>query len=133
MRENGLNPDKYYSPDKGSYNSGSGSGNEGCYLTSACVAARGLPDDCEELQTLRSFRDGYLSKQAGGKAEIEQYYKTAPDIVSAVNQDPDAAVVWSSVYEELIKPCVELIHSSRNEDAHRLYKSYALKLTEQYL
>ena len=41
MKENGLNPDKYNKPDgKGSHvksGSASGSGSEGCYLTSACV------------------------------------------------------------------------------------------------
>ena len=55
MKENGLNPDKYYKPNGKSNRSKSGStsdsGSEGCYLTSACVTARGLPDQCEELQT----------------------------------------------------------------------------------
>ena len=77
MKENDLNPDKYYKPDgkssRSKSGSGSGSGTEGCYLTSACVTARGLSDQCEELQALRSFRDGYLSEQPGGPAEIEQY------------------------------------------------------------
>lgn len=43
MKENGLKPDKYYKPDgkpSGSKSgSHTGSGSEGCYLTSACVAA----------------------------------------------------------------------------------------------
>ena len=76
MKENGLNPDKYYKPDEKSSRSksgSSGSGSEGCYLTSACVMARGLPDHCEELETLRLFRDEYLAGQPGGRAEIEQY------------------------------------------------------------
>lgn len=32
----------------------------GCYLTSACTKARGLPDNCEELTILRKFRDEWL-------------------------------------------------------------------------
>ena len=50
LRENDLNPKKYYKSNN--KNSGSGS-SAGCYLTSACVEAKGLPDDCQELQTLR--------------------------------------------------------------------------------
>ena len=137
MKENGLNPDKYYKQNgntsRSKSGSDSGSGTEGCYITSACVAARGLPDQCEELQTLRFFRDGYLSEQPGGQVEIEQYYATAPKIVEAINQSTNAAAIWNSVYEELVKPCVQLIHSARNEEAHRLYKEYALKLSDQYL
>ena len=52
--------------------------NSGCYLTSACIAARGLPDDCEELMTLRIFRDKWLKLQPGGIEEIAEYYSTAP-------------------------------------------------------
>ena len=78
MKENGLNPDKYYKTDGKSGSShtghsghGSSSGTDGCYLTSACVMAKGLPDHCEELETLRVFRDEYLAGQPGGRAEIE--------------------------------------------------------------
>lgn len=137
MKENGLNPDKYYKPDEKSKRPNSGthsnSGSEGCYLTSACVTARGLSDQCEELQTLRSFRDGYLSQQPGGHVEIDQYYATAPKIVEAINQLPDAMEIWNRIYEELVEPCVQMIHANQNEDAHQLYKSYATKLAHSYL
>lgn len=136
MKENGLNPDKYYKPDgKSSHSksgSGSGSGTEGCYLTSACVAARGLPDHCEELQTLRSFRDGYLSEQPGGREEIARYYTLAPGIVYSINQRADATSVWSRIYEEMIAPCVEMISAGQNEQAHQLYKAYSLRLEVLY-
>lgn len=137
MKENGLKPDKYYKPDgkisRSKSGSGSGSGSEGCYLTSACVTARGLSDQCEELQTLRSFRDGYLSEQPGGPAEIAQYYATAPKIVEAINQLPDAMEIWNRIFEELVKPCVRMIHANQNPKAHQLYKSYALQLAHSYL
>ena len=136
MKENGLNPDKYYKPDGKSKRSSSGShsnsGSEGCYLTSACVAARGLPDHCKELQTLRSFRDGYLSQQPGGRAEIAQYYATAPRIVETINLLPDAMEIWNRIYEELVKPCVQMIYANKNAEAHQLYKSYATKLAHSY-
>ena len=40
-----------------------GNDSGGCFLTSACTEARGLPDDCHELTVLRAFRDGYLRSQ----------------------------------------------------------------------
>lgn len=136
MKENGLNPDKYYKPDgkssRSKSGSGSGSGSEGCYLTSACVAARGLPDHCEELQTLRSFRDRYLANQPGGIEEIDRYYALAPGIVDSINQRADAASVWNRIYGEMIAPCVEMISTGQNEQAHQLYKAYSLRLEVLY-
>ena len=129
MKEHGLNPDKYYKPDGKRSPSGSKeSDNGGCYLTTACVAARGLPDTCTELQTLRAFRDGVLARQPGGQQEIERYYQLAPDIVAAINQREDADEVWNRVYEELVEPCVRMIHEEKEEEAYRLYKAYSIRL-----
>ena len=61
------------------------------------------------------------------------YYATAPAIVEAINKSPNAAAVWNTVYEELVKPCVQMIHANQNAQAHQLYKSYANKLARQYL
>ena len=129
MKENGLNPDKYYKSD----NKNNSSGNSGgCYLTTACVEAKGLPDDCTELQTLRAFRDGYLAGQPNGKAEIEAYYKMAPGIVEAINQKANAKEIWNDVYNELVEPCVNMIHHNENKSAYNLYKSYSLQLNQKF-
>ena len=136
MKENGLNPDKYYKPDHKSGGSrsghGSSSGTDGCYLTSACVAAQDMPDDCEELQILRSFRDHYLAYLPGGMEEIEQYYAIAPRIVASINQRADAAFIWKCIYEDLIVPCARMIRGGENECAHRLYRTYSLRLNTLY-
>ena len=57
-----------------------------CYLTTACVNTKNLPDDCMELTVLRSFRDGYLVNQPGGKGEVQEYYRTAPKIVEVIDR-----------------------------------------------
>ena len=53
----------------------------GCFLTSACVEAKGLPDDCRELTVLRNFRDTYLKASADGQRDVCEYYHVAPMIV----------------------------------------------------
>lgn len=130
---------KYVDPDSlerdcrhyesGGYSSGSG----GCYLTSACVQARGLPDDCEELTALRRFRDSYLRKTAEGQADIDHYYAFAPQIVQAINARPDAKEVWDRVYDELVLPCVNRIRAGQLAETYQHYKSYSLKLERAYL
>lgn len=97
----------------------------GCYLTSACVEARGLPDDCEELAVLREFRDNWLKNQPGGLEEVAEYYATAPAIVEKINARPDAKAVWNDLYETLVVPCVRLIQAGELERAHKQYRDIA--------
>lgn len=132
MKEHGLNPDKYIKSDSKHKSSGSGSGSDGCYLTTACVEAKGLPDDCNELRTLRIFRDTYLAKLPSGRNEIDQYYQMAPIIVAAINKHDNRVQIWNQVYAELITPCVRIIHEQNNEKAHQLYKAYSMELHKKY-
>ena len=56
LKKNGFDPHSYgsrYEADDGS----SDDNDSGCFLTTACIRAKGLPDDCMELQTLRAYRD----------------------------------------------------------------------------
>ncbi|MBO4832331.1 MAG: hypothetical protein J5569_07725 [Oscillospiraceae bacterium] len=101
-----------------------------CFLTSACVHARGLPDDCEELTLLRRYRDTYLRGRAGGEDAIREYYDIAPDIVSRINKRKDADTIWNSVYEDMILPCISMIREGRMEEAFELYRSCTLRLRE---
>ena len=107
------------------------SGSDGCYLTSACIEAKGLNDDCDELNCLRKFRDTYLINTKNGKEEINAYYKIAPKIVSKINQQENAKELWNTIYMELILPCVDYINHSENEKAYNLYKKYTLKLQKE--
>lgn len=135
MKEHGLKPDKYYNNGNKGQNSGGSGGNNagGCYLTTACTMAKGLPDDCDELQTLRTFRDGYLSEREGGCKEIERYYSVAPIIAAEINRLPDAGWIWEQVYADLIVPCVQMIKQSKNEEAYYHYKEYSLGLYSRYI
>jgi hypothetical protein len=90
----------------------------GCFLTAACTAARGLPDNCMELQTLRAFRDGYMKHQASdGMAMIKEYYKTAPAVVSAINARDDAPKIYDWMYRDLVVPSVRYIRQGQNARA----------------
>ena len=103
----------------------------GCYLTSACVEAKGLPDDCMELTVLRSFRDNWLKQQPGGLAEVAEYYATAPGIVEKVNTLPNAGEVWNELYEKLVLPCMRYIQNGEMELAHELYRKISCSLSEK--
>jgi len=139
MKDMGMDPKKYGSKwgdfsnlDK-TNGSGSGSGSTGCFITSACIKAAGLPDDCEELTTLRWFRDHYMKNVPSGAEDIQEYYRIAPKIVSAINCRDDADSVWKRIYQNLIQSCVRLIKAGDYSKTYELYKRYTLRMKELYL
>jgi hypothetical protein len=122
-----------YQDEEDESDSDSDSGSGGCYLTTACVTARGLPDDCQELTILRDFRDNWLKKQPDGPADVAEYYATAPGIVAEINALPNAKEIWGQLYETLVEPCVKLIQSGKMEETYVTYKKSAMELRKKYL
>lgn len=104
----------------------------GCFLTSACVEAMGLPDDCRELTVLRHFRDTYMRGSEQGQADILEYYMIAPAIVDRIRERGNSRSVFERIYRDLVLPCVELIDAGRNEEAYGKYKDYTLMLKTTY-
>lgn len=108
-------------------------GNGGCYLTTACVEQRGLPDDCDELTTLRLFRDGYMKAQPGGKEDILEYYEKAPRIVENINEQNNKDEIYDFIYRDVIVPCVDHIKNGENEAAYEKYRAMVKHLETKYL
>lgn len=103
-----------------------------CVLTTACVTALGLPDDCHELVMFRRLRDEYLRRRAKGIAVIEDYYRTAPHVVAAVQvgTDPDAA--WRRIYGEWVEPVVKLVDAGEFDEAVDLALSRYEAIKREY-
>lgn len=103
------------------------SGKEGCFLTTACCVYRGLPDDCHELECLRSFRDNVLATSTEGRALIAEYYQFAPLIVERlIPQDLD--FVWATV-----KQCTAHIGHQQFAEATQMYVSMVNQLKRKYM
>lgn len=92
-----------------------------CYLTSACVEYRGLPDDCHELAVLRDFRDGWLSAQPGGPALIDEYYRVAPAIVDAIEASGLQRAIYARIFC-VVRGCVGSIEAHRPLHAMQAYR-----------
>lgn len=89
----------------------SGSGSDGCFLTTACCEYKSLPDDCMELQVMRGFRDNYLKGTAIGRELIQMYYSNAPQIVEKIN----AKINKKEIYEEIYARIQEVIKAVENK------------------
>ncbi|MEM8640127.1 MAG: CFI-box-CTERM domain-containing protein [Cyanobacteria bacterium P01_G01_bin.54] len=102
-----------------------------CYITTACVMARGLSDDCHELMTLRQFRDDYMRQFQQGSTLIETYYQYAPAIVKAIDRSPHSRSVYESLYT-VIQDCVRQIEQKQFTAALRTYTNMVLQLGADY-
>ena len=126
--------DKYcksYSYDECPIYRGSASSG-GCYLTSACMVSKCLPDDCYELETLRNYRDTWLKSTEEGLAVIAEYYAIAPKIVEAIDKREDSNSIYDMLYEQMVLPCVKFIEEKKYQETLELYRSLTLKLREEY-
>ncbi len=101
-----------------------------CFITTACVEAAGLRDNCSELNTLRAFRDGFMLGHPDGEALITEYYAIAPGIVKTIREQPNAHEILRSLFAP-IQDCVMLIKAGENEAAlwHYVAMVQALKGT----
>ncbi|MDD2181592.1 MAG: hypothetical protein PHW32_04405 [Bacilli bacterium] len=100
-----------------------------CYLTSACIKhfREKFNDDCEELTILRNFRDSFVSKE-----DIDYYYSTAPIIVEGINKIENNNSIYSYIYQNVVKVCVNAIKNGDYQFAYNRYKSSVLTLEEQF-
>lgn len=58
----------------------------GCFITTAICEAENKPDDCDELQTLRKFRDEVMLKDPVLSNLVREYYELAPRIVAKLKE-----------------------------------------------
>lgn len=102
---------------------------QSCFLTTACCAFMGRPDECIELQTLRAFRDGWLARRPDGAALIGDYYRIAPRLCRAIagNTTELRRLYWGTIL-----PCVAAIHLGAHGLAFRLYRRMIHRLSAKY-
>lgn len=102
----------------------------GCFLTTACTEARGLADDCYELETLRSFRDNFMLKDSVMAGKVKEYYRIAPTIVDRINASASRLALHEAMYDELVLPAVRMIEAGELEAAEAHYSSCVARLIE---
>jgi hypothetical protein len=105
---------------------------EKCFISSACMEARGLPDDCEELTVMRRFRDEYVRSLEGGELVVREYYATAPLILARIRASADATRVLTRLYSRVSR-CVRLVGAGEPARAFEEYTAMVSTLQKTYL
>jgi hypothetical protein len=104
---------------------------DNCFITTACVRHYNLPDNCHQLQTLRSFRDNYLRLQKNGNELIQQYYSNAPSLVKKLNRHPNKDTLFKKIFHQINVACV-LIEKKENAKAKKLYVKIVSNLLKHF-
>ena len=102
----------------------------GCFISTACAVALDLPDDCQELTVLRTFRDNYLLKREEGRRAVTRYYEIAPAIVARIDSLPSRSMIYRKIFSQLVRPSAKLIEAGLQAQAFSLYQDSILELTE---
>lgn len=113
--------------DNGWNNSGSG-----CYITTACVEYMGLADDCDEMETLRHYRDILVEQDEEFRQQVLDYYRKAPVIVQKIMQSKNKDEQLKHLYKDLVQKCVFMLKSGKFEEAKQHYINVYHDLLIQY-
>ena len=73
-----------------------------CHISTALVKHLGLPDNCEELQALRRFRDEYIvnSNVELRLKDLHCYYCYAPHLIRWIEARDDSASIWQKLKKQ---------------------------------
>ncbi len=104
-----------------------------CYITTAVCESQGKPDDCYELELLRSYRDGYLLSTEDGQAMVKEYYNIAPTIVNRISRRDDAETVYGEIWDCWLSDCIKLIEAGEKEACREKYMDMVYELKERYM
>lgn len=105
-----------------------------CFITTAVCQYFQLADDCEELQTLRRFRDEYMLPNPDLAPFVAEYYSLAPTVDTALANHPDKDAIYANIFY-MIKAAVLAAKNSDNELCVSLYCAviqYALKVVADF-
>lgn len=104
-----------------------------CYITTAVCQNLQKGEDCEELQLIRDFRDGYLSSTEDGREWIVEYYDIAPTLVKRIAKDAEAQAKYIWLWNYYIAPCVVFIKDGKYEDCKERYCEMVERLKREYI
>lgn len=104
-----------------------------CYITTAVCENQKKPDNCYELELLRTYRDQYLMRTEEGRSIVEDYYDIAPSIVMALQMQKDSDKIYDQIYDSYLMPCIRMIEAGKNEECKHLYMDMVCHLQSKYL
>lgn len=103
-----------------------------CFTTKSTMQSLNVPDNSYELNLFRKYRDEWLKNQIEGEYLIKEYYLVSPEIVKQINLRRNSVEIYKAIWDNFLKPGMELIIQKRNLEALHKYKEMLDTLKERY-
>lgn len=92
-----------------------------CYLATAACRAMYLSEDCDILNSLRRFRDGYVITTPHGRRRVREYYEIGPELVQRIDARADAVEIYREIFFKWIEPAAAAIEGCNYEVAEAIF------------
>lgn len=102
----------------------------GCFLATASADHKGISRKSPEMKAMYRFHDEFVSKSEMGREMEKEYYRLAPIVVGLINRHPRKNEIMDRMFDDLFKPCVELIEANKQEEAFAYFASYSYALKD---
>lgn len=106
--------------------------NNNCYITTAMCYILGEEDDCDTLETLRSFRDNYMMNHEEYLPLLEDYDVVGPIIAEKLYDDEKGTILANIINNNFIREAIEAIEDKAYDAAIDTYKNMTLFLMNCY-
>lgn len=83
---------------------------KGCFISTAVCKTKNLPDNCDELTTLRYFRDCHLLSDKNTQSLVYEYYEKSPKLVYKVENNDELGLY---LYENYL---IDIVNMIKNQD-----------------
>ena len=118
---------RWVCPECGTYNMSENSScvcgyNTGCFISTAICEIIGKDDDCDELQTLRGFRDNVLCKEPSLKAMVDEYYLISPPLADALRKMSNKHEIAEELFENHIDIILKQINQNKISETVSSYQ-----------
>ena len=101
-----------------------------CYITTVVCGVLGFADNCEVMETLRTFRKDVLQKDKKYESVLYEYDTVGPEIASKLATEDRGVVV--GIFSSFLKPITNLIKAGHQDEAVEKYELMTNSLKEYY-
>ena len=103
-----------------------------CVITTAVCTTLGKPDDCDELMTMRAYRDAAAERNPLVATLIEEYYRLAPLLIERIDRCDDRLSEYERLWNDYIVETYRLIKAGDARAATFKYIDMVTSLCRQY-
>lgn len=128
-KQKAKSSNNYSSTRSYSYESSSGGL---CFITTATCVALNKQDNCEELLAFKYYRDTTLINEINGPSIIREYYRIAPRIVEAIEEEINPVDIYIKIWNEFIIVGYNYLLENNMDKAKKTYIDMVLYLCQKY-